>query len=163
MAHEGPQFEQDRLRETQVFKVETLSDHQILLLYRGLSTVGIPDDAADKALDGLYRQLIADVQGLGSRDPGRLKNLVDHCEQSYNGYDQELGAEVAPGLMEYDYEFVRDTLVSLAASEAMDATRFVISDLMRDRLTPDQIADFNTRLAVHGDEYRCDPSLPEQI
>lgn len=144
-----------------------MSDDQIVMLYRGLT--GVLDFGElgglrhHEVVGGMLDQLRAGLGGLTSRDPERMRNLVEQCRQSEHTADQELASDVVPTLVHYDYAFTRDTLISLwfdGAEFASEGAYLKIPDLMRDELTPDQIADFNMYIQARGWDP-VEPSRPE--
>jgi hypothetical protein len=98
--------------------------------------------------------------------------LVDWLARSQEEVDRELAVEVVSALAEYDYEFTRDTLIFCRVDEdrpaaatrglASEAAMTEIPRLMRDRLTPEQVDDFNTRLGAHGDWFTTRPARPDE-
>ena len=111
--------------------------------------------------DGMLTQLDADLSGPAARDPERVRDLVDQCIQSDKGPDHELALGIGPSLVNYDYAFARDTLVSLyidGLGGSDEGAMMAIPRLMRDHLTPDQVADFNAHLEARGWE----PMTPDR-
>jgi hypothetical protein len=167
--YELPRPETSYVPETPLFNVDAMSDEQIIVLYRGLISIYESEEVMvehsehEGVADGILTRLEADLSDLTSRDPERVKNLVANCVESVNESDHELALNVVTSLVDYDYSFTRDALLSLSmgsghVSEGADMR--VIPRLMRDRLTEDQIADFNARLRAAGNEP-IDPAQPE--
>lgn len=141
--------------ERMKFNVERLSDEEIISLHRALYEVS----GSDRKADSLWDDLTTDVRALASQSPDRVKNLVRRCSYP-TGYsidvDQSFAAYVTPGLAQEDYTFTRDMLISLIAGNAhqrnlggcaCELAENQLRLLMRDQLTPEQVADFNARLA----------------
>jgi hypothetical protein len=178
MSHEGPAHQEtEHTPEVRLFNVDAMSDDQIVALYRGLtgameseipgtfdSDAAGKDDRRGDAAVQLLEQLDADLSGLAGRDPERVKNLAEQCASSDRTADQELALGAAISLVHYDYPFTRDTLLALhlRGSDISGEGAFVaIPRLMRDELTPDQVADFNAHLGASGWEP-MEPDPPER-
>jgi hypothetical protein len=172
MTHEVPQPERENTPAAQLFNVDAMSDEQIIAVFRGLEGLEFPTREVADIVDGLFKQMAADMHDLVSRDPERVRNLVHRCEQSNDDASQLFSAYVAPVLVYYDYEFTRDTLISLSpigeaarrnpGGIAGDIAQWETEDLMRDHLTPEQIADFQAHAALIDSGWPLEPSLPDQ-
>ena len=168
MMHEIPRPEIIHEPEARLFNVDAMSDDQIIVLARGLTGVLDSEEVGggrrhgDTAV-GMLTQLETDLSGLASRDPERVRGLVEQCMQSDMGADHELALGVAPSLAGYDYEFTRDTMISLlidGLGGADEEAILAIPRFMRDQLTPDQVADFNAHLQAR-DHDPMHPAQPE--
>ncbi len=167
--HEAARPEAYQTPESSIFNVEAMSDEQIILLHRGLTSAFDSEEVAsgirDKDIaEGMVSQLRSDFGNLASRDPERVKRLVEWCMHSDKGYDHEFAETIAPSLVAHDYPFVRDTLISLSIDGlemASEGTFLTIPRLMRDHLTPEQVADFNAHLEVRGADPMS-PARPDQ-
>jgi len=164
MTHEIPRPETNHIPEVPFFNVDAMNDEQIIVLSRGLTgvldfeEVGGGQRHSDTAV-GMLTKLETDLSGLASRDPERVRGLVERCMQSDMRADHELVLGVAPTLAGNDYSFTRDTMISLliyGSELASEGAITAISRLMRDHLTPDQIADFNAHLRARDH----DPMTP---
>lgn len=163
-----------------------MSDEQIIVLYRGIGAVAIawPQDRAaainqedldipdpTQPADRLWSNLTADVRDLAKRAPERVRSVVQRCLASPKAIDREFAAYIIPGLINHDYAFTRDTLLDLAygygeapdyphyadlPASAGDAIRF----LMRDGLTPEQVADFQAHAATYDPGELPEPAPP---
>jgi hypothetical protein len=164
------------------FNVDAMSDEEIIVLHRGLWAVaerGNEDtDAFDQMQvgDGLHEQVAAEVCDLASRDPERVKQLVARTMSSQEDHDQVLAAKAVPGLLSYDYVFTRDTLMSLSSAgelgqrnrEHTDGMVFApetaedeIGRFIRDdRLTPEQVADFQAHATEIDSHWQLGPIPP---
>jgi hypothetical protein len=168
MMHEAPRPETYQAPEASIFNVEAMGDEQIILLHRGLISAHDSEDIASgkhdrDVADSMLSQLRAELGALASRDPRRVRGLVEQSMQSDKGYDHEFAQRVAPSLLDYDYEFVRDTMISLSTdgSElASEGAYLAIHEEIRDRLTPEQVADFNAHLEARG-EHPMQPDRHE--
>jgi len=188
MNHELPRPETSHTPEVRLFNVDAMSDEQIIVTYRGYWTVANhlgnedTDDFDQMDIgDGLNEQVAAEVRDLASRDPERVKQLVTRTTASQEDSDQDLAANAAPALLNYDYAFTRDTLISITMGEAYErcVSRGISSsdsgsgyasetalglmrELMRDRLTPEQIADFQAHAAAFDPGWPLEPARPEE-
>lgn len=170
--HEStPRPERENPPYQRLFNVDVMSDEQILTLFTGMHK-GAPGDPADTA-DPLFYQLSMSVRDLASRDPERVKFLLHRCEQSDDDVEHEVVGYTAQALIDYDYAFTRDALVSVYVGDAHSrsysdvahgASESAIRLLMRDRLTPEQQADFNARIAAYesGEWAQLEPAAPNE-
>ncbi len=87
-----------------------------------------------------------------------MQDIVHRCALSRNLLDRWLAVAVAPSLIEHNFEFTKRALVHLCVDEVTEDSdddalheqaHSVISELMDDRLTPEQIAEFNDLLAFY--------------
>jgi hypothetical protein len=165
MNHEIPRPETSHTPEISLFNVDAMSDEQIIVLSRGLTGVLDSEEVGggrrhgDTAA-GMLAQLDTDLSGLASRDPERIRGLIEQCVQSDMVADHELALGMAPSLVGYDYTFARDTLISIridGVGGAEEEAMMRIPRIMRDQLTPDQTADFNAHLQARGEE----PVIPD--
>ena len=168
MPHESIHPETEHTPELRFFNVDAMSNDEIVTLSRGLTGAL---DSADVGGGEQYRniagemliQLDADIRDLASRDPERVRNLVEQCMQSDKGADHELALGITPSLASYDYAFIRDVMISLLVDGlggANEEALIAIPRMMRDRLTPDQVADFNAHLQAR-DQEPMTPARPE--
>lgn len=149
--------------EAQLFNVDALDNYQITMLYRALDAMApasMPEgEEAERqyaVCDSLWEKLAAEVRDLASRDPARVRELVS-CSVQGDQADREFAAVTAGCLIDYDYGFTRDVLVMLYTdrNEWTSESSFLwaggtVARLMRDKLSPDQIADFNAQLVSYG-------------
>lgn len=165
-----------------LFNVDAMSDDQVLTLFQGIyaghhgessqhsDTYGELEDVSDP----LFYQLALSVRDLATRDPERVKNLLHRCEQSSDEIEHDVVGYTAQALIDYNYEFTRDVLISVYVGDAQrrglsagseGPSRNTIRILMRDRLTPEQAADFNARIAAHTDELWAplEPAAPGEL
>lgn len=180
MTGEISQLEREAAPESQVFNVDAMSDDQIIVLYRAFGEIahsaasgdggieeediGIESNDAVAVGDGMWNQLVAGVRDLVARDPQRVRALMGRCVGSPVEIDREFAVEITPALIDYDYFFTRDTLVRTALyqddlnspsfSDARDSAWDQVAKLMRDRLTPEQVVDFQAYAAI------LDPTWP---
>jgi hypothetical protein len=165
---ENPPFER-------LFNVDLMSDDQVLTLFHGIYEGWAKSDGLiSETADPLFYQLALSVRDLASRDPERAKNLVQRCEQSNEDIDHRIVGYTAQALIDYDYAFTRDALISVyvgdaqqrsGSENAQDVAGHQMGILMRDRLTPEQAADFNARIAAYepDDEWlQLEPSPPNE-
>ncbi|WP_280351492.1 hypothetical protein [Nocardia abscessus] len=166
-----------------------MSDEQIIVMYRGIRLAterGQKDDGLNlmSTGDGLFARFAREVGELGASNPERLKTMVRWLTEGRPigkagdpDPDREFAARIVPGLIDYDYEFTRETLVSLTVDEdgtycdsveswVPDTAEIEIRRLMRDHLTAEQIADFNLCLAslprrLHEDFWPLEPAPPD--
>jgi hypothetical protein len=183
MAAEIPQPERERNPEATLFNVDAMTDEQITVLRRGLNELSEAISQAENSnerndeigvSDNLWERLADEVGGLVERDPERVRGMVQRLALSRYTDDRAFAGHVAPHLLDHDYEFTRDVLVFLANGETMpndlitsagseeydmDAIQR-IAVLMRDRLTPEQSADFNSRITSEGVDGTIRPAAP---
>ena len=160
MTHETPQPERERQPESGLFNVDSMTDEQIKLMGRSIDATARSlreaEGGSDDAYDRMWEALAADVRNLAERDPERVKNLIDEAARGSDPADRELAAATAPGLLDYDYGFTREALVYLFADEdrmaeaASETARSEMRKLAEGRLTPEQVADYNSRLNFLG-------------
>jgi hypothetical protein len=161
MSHEAFRPETYHRPEGGLFNVAAMSDVQISEIYAALDkNLEEGDTGPERYQDSerLLQLFQADVRGMGSSDPGRLRGLIATCVQGSYGSDYRLAAHVTESLIDYDYVFTRDTLVDLTtgyhpidgthgshaiAHDAGELAHYAIARLMRDRLSPEQASDFN--------------------
>jgi hypothetical protein len=86
-----------------------------------------------------------------------VKNLVSRCATSDDVVDIYFATSTAGSLVHHDYEFTRDTLLSIfvdpdrtASGEASERAMFQIEALMRGELNPEQVEDFNAQIVRYG-------------
>ena len=165
MSHDVSPAERYTPPEAGVFNVDAMEDEQILVLCRALDAAGaqgVPEGLSREGMAvELLEQLDADLRDLAARDPERVKNLMARCVKSPYESDREVAAGVLPALLDYDYEFTRDSLIFLRVDDgedrpseerkgrSNDGAAGTIHELRQTRLTPAQIADFDARLAAH--------------
>ncbi|MEU3198799.1 hypothetical protein [Streptomyces sp. NPDC006996] len=182
MSGEIPQQpEIEKTPESRLFDVDAMSNEQITVLWRSLAGTAYQlceaqsqDQSASEALDvcdGLWQSLVREMHSFALCNPEQAKDLIERSFRSLESLDREFAARVAPSLIDFDYKFTRDVMVYLNVSSnhlgglaggtwseiAWDCT----SVLMRDRLTPEQINDFNAHLTAHGEEHELDPATPD--
>jgi hypothetical protein len=155
--HEStPRPERENAPYQRLFNVDAMSDEQVLTLFSGIQGASRGDPA--ETADPLFYQLALSVRDLASRDPERVKFLLHRCEQSDDDVEHQVVGYAAQALIDYDYRFTRDVLVSAFVGDAQnrshsevaqEASRSAIKILMRDHLTPEQAADFNARIAAY--------------
>lgn len=143
--------------EVRLFNVDALSDDEIVVLFRGISAAAnegydeaeLPFDQMHTG-DGLLDRLARDMRDLASRDPERVKGLVDRCARSGVVADEDLAASTVSALLPYNYEFTRDTLAFLHANAADgtvgESVFLEIHRLIDNELTPEQVADFDAHV-----------------
>ncbi|MGW4842760.1 hypothetical protein [Nocardia brasiliensis] len=149
-----------------------MSDDQIIALSRALAVAHLEASTDQIAIDREATDMgdiLADaVRDMGSRDPERAKRIIEFCTASEMKSDWAMAAWAVTGLVEYDYQFVRDTLIGFVvnpkfaalSNEANDfAKNLIIPDLMHDHLTREQVADFNAALMDAGAETPIMPSV----
>ena len=175
MAHETSRPEADKTTEAPLFNVDALDNEQIRVLYQALDAMApVEEDMslADETTrrerevgDALWEKLGVEVRDLASRDPERVKELVSHSAQG-DKTDREFAAVTANSLIDHDYSFTRDTLVALYVDESewsSESSRMwaggAIARLMRDKLTADQIVDFNAQIGTYGRD-KVTPAAP---
>lgn len=168
MNRELPRPEQERVTEyVRIFDVDAMSDERIYTVFTRLVSVSLLrlDNHEDDRpfMEGLINQLTVDVFDLATRNPERVRDMVRANTDSDDQLRQEFAATMAPSLLDYDYDFTRDTLISLAVGEAADRGEYgfghdvaerEIRTILRDRLTPEQVSDWQARYA------RCEPHVP---
>ena len=179
MAHEASQPETSHTPETRLFNVDAMSDDQIVVLNRGMWAVAdeiIGDKLFTQEVDFFVHERVGDeVRGLAASDPARVKRLVERLTLSDVGVDHKLAAQVVPELIDFDYAFTRDTLISIYIGNTYEQMRVKhdphdasetaddqISYLMRDHLTPDQIADFQRHAAFYDPDMPLEPARPDR-
>lgn len=166
------------------FNLNAMSDDQIIVLHRGLWSLSNLSSVLGEGENDAFDQpsigdqlgevfFIKDANNLALHDPGRVKNLLEGCASSDVAADHALVARVVGSLVDYDYAFTTQTLLTLltdpetgrrswddVADTVQDAVRF----LMRDHMTPDQIVAFNQELVLrHGaSEPLIYPALPSE-
>ena len=141
-----------------LFNVDAMSDEQIVLMSRSFDAMArsLRDEPGndDCVYDNMFEGLAADVRGLAARNPERVKGLVRATIRSNCPSDQELASYVVPGLIDHDYYFTREALIYLYCdtgdSQASEAAYAAICKLAKERLTPEQRADFNACLTFQG-------------
>lgn len=174
MSRERPNPEQKGASEGNVlFNVDVMSDRQIYTVYTRLISIKSrlfehPDD--EPFVDSLSDQLRSAVFDLANRNPDRVRNLVRTYTDDPTDGHHEFAAEMVPALLDHDYEFTRDTLISIAIGDAWarsqdggighDTARDEIRYLMRDRLTPAQVADWQEQYARFEPHAVPTPALP---
>jgi hypothetical protein len=115
--------------------------------------------------DGMSENLWRAMDGFATREPERAKSIIDRCANSEIPIDWDFAAMTASSLVDYDYPFVRDTLIKIInypyVGAAPDLAEFkAIPRLMRDRLTDGQIADFNYHFILSGGEHELSAAEP---
>lgn len=174
MTGEIPQPERYVRPEARAFNVGAMSDEEITIIFRALDHLGdkpFGPDGPDHEIsisDSLWEKLADDVRDLAARDPERVKGMVQGWATSEHAVDREFAASTTRSLIRYDYAFTRDTLVNLFVSEErliggislLEAAMWSIENLMRDELTPEQIADFNASITAQGHDPLSPRSVP---
>ncbi|MFI2116337.1 hypothetical protein ACH489_17865 [Streptomyces rubiginosohelvolus] len=146
-----------------LFDVEKMSDDQIVMMVRSLGAMAatLRDEAAenDAVCDSLFDGLAADVRNLACRNPERVKRFLGELARSENRYDRELAVTTAGSLIDYDYLFTREVMLhihidslkhQIHGDSVFDVSIEALASLVRNRLTPEQTADFNARLSFEG-------------
>lgn len=159
MTHESPQPEREGKPEKgYLFNVGKMTDEQIYATWHALITVEHPVRADLEVIGELADQLTSSVSTLADHDPERLQNMVRSYIDSGVETRRELAATITPALFECNYEFTRDVLIELAAGEGAvrsddfgkTMADFYARLFMRDRLTSEQVADWQARYAQHN-------------
>lgn len=100
--------------------------------------------------DLLVEHLEADLRVMGADNPARLRNLLDvHNLEKTESWCRALGS-VVDVLVDYGYEFTRDSLLSLAEKDDFSgdrAVRAVVRVLADDHVSQEIKDDFEARLA----------------
>lgn len=94
------------LPEPGFFNLDAWNDDDIVLLMRLIP-------AGPLEFNNLLVRFESDVHDLARRDPERAKKLAQRCATSEEEYDRELALHILPELLDYDYEFTRDTLIHI--------------------------------------------------
>ncbi|WP_280410290.1 hypothetical protein [Nocardia brasiliensis] len=148
-----------------------MSDDQIITLSRALAAARLADMPSDDVPIDRESYELGDslsyaVCEMGERDPERVKRIVQHCANSEAKSDWEFAAYATPGVVDHDWEFVRDTLIRFVTDPKFKfdqarehAEDLIIPDLMRDQLTREQVVDFNAALMDAGAEQPIMPSV----
>lgn len=153
--HQQPaQEEVERTPEVQLFNVDAMLYEQIIVLHRGLMEVADRGRQESDTFDTMdigdrmNEQLYPAVRNLATRDPERVKQIIEHGLASRVTADQELVGRTLESLVHYDWEFTRDTFVRFTVNkghefdgDAAYAAHCRLSILMRDTLTPEQTDD----------------------
>lgn len=165
MSHEVPNHEREGNRNIALFNVDVMTDDDIVVLYRGISTIADhhphTTDQFDPTTTGddMCDRLASEIRALAARDPERVKQLVHRAAFSVDSYDRSLAANSVVGLVQYDWEFTRDVIVHLAVDH--DNPRIVgeglhyesisdaINSLRNEVLDPEQLDDLNARLVFY--------------
>lgn len=165
MTHEVPKPEQDHSPIPGMFNVEAMSDEHITLTYRSMfdtwQATCKPEEAQPEweSLGRVIESLALDVRNLGARDPVRVRGFVQKLIASGNAAERNLAAETVGSLVGFDYAYTRDALIYLEAhgstglddqSWVSESAYFKMRELRDEQLTPEQVADFNVRLDMHG-------------
>jgi hypothetical protein len=160
-----PQPEREHRAEVGLFNVAAMSDAQIAETIIALEKHEHGLSGERSVVNaGLVESVLADLRGHAAENPVRARELVAKFAQSDERMLQYAAANTADVLIDFDYQFTRDTLTWFAGFNfdhpqyeeidigdgAMMTAYGSIRRLMRDRLTPAQIDDFNASLAARG-------------
>lgn len=175
MAEQAPRPERENPPYERLFNVDAMSDDQILTLFQGLYTGHgeASDMDPSETADPLFYQLALSVRDLAARDPERVKGLMHRCEQSSDDIEHQVVGYTAQALIDYDYEFSRDALISVYVGDAQQRSHSETAQnaagnqmkiLMRDHLGPEQLADFNARIAAYEpyEWAQLTPAAPDE-
>jgi hypothetical protein len=160
MHHEAAFPERSHTPDAPLFNVDALSDKESTVIYRGLTAAAdaIAESEEDpinmNTGDGLLDFLTEEVRWVATRDPERVKGLVQGLAASADEADKEFAARTTRSLVHYDYAFTRDVLFQLLdepyAADASEAAHFELNRMPQDGLTSDQIADLSARFTTRG-------------
>jgi hypothetical protein len=149
MQHEAAFPERSHTPDAPLFNLDAMSDREITVMYRGLAAAGdeIEESGEEPSHlntgDGLLNFLTEEVRWVATRDPERVKGLVQGLAASEDDADRDFAARTARSLVHYDYEFTRDVLFQLMDEERADASEaahFELNRIVGDGLAADQIA-----------------------
>ncbi|WP_433683361.1 hypothetical protein [Nocardia sp. CA-119907] len=161
-----PSAERERSPPDTYFDLEPMQDDEIIFLQRAI-TMNMhmgwrPGERFDsfEIGDDLSYHVYRAMRGLAANDPERARNIIHRCATSDIDDDWRFAAETVGYLVNYNYEFVKETLLrfisdsekyqhELAVQIARENT---IPRLMHESLTPEQIEDFNRSLEDAGDD-----------
>lgn len=166
--------ERERSPPEAFFNVDVMSDDQVVVLHRALfeATIDFESPNAEFSpgdiVETMHWTLLGEARNMAEYDPDRVRRIAEWCGQSDESADWLLGAQAACGLVHMDYPYTRDTLVMYATDSKYHnsylrqyAMYDIVSELMRDHMTPEQIEDFNTHAAASGERQPFSPALPK--
>lgn len=164
--------EMESVHETPLFDLDAMTDDEIIVTHRAITQLA---NAGPRSSDGFDAQFISDSLGdrlsrqvveLGARAPERVKAILARCLRSDLESDGELIPPAAAGIVSSNYELARDSLISYLVrpevTYAPEIARGFASDMMRDSMTPEQVADFNSRYLAAGGYVALQPSRTEE-
>lgn len=99
-----------------IFRLDAISSRQLMKLVRALYFAYDRESADEELLE----MLEAAVTTLASQDTSRAETLLVSLASSHNRYDREFAIDCAPNLVNRNYSFVRNLLVSLHNSFVAD-------------------------------------------